>query len=137
MVSMFDAMGEVGSGLISYEDENGRERSTHSHRAEWELFAAQLSKSDRIRREVTWQEMADWILEEGFLRSHGPSLGEVLKEGIEVVQQGRTPKVVGQAVMILHSRTGLASLSRQEIAAILRGASGGAEVILDLPPADD
>ena len=125
LLAIFDGIGECGNGVIVLMGDNGRTESLTTLRQEWELHARTASRC-MPDRDVTWQEMGYWILEEGFASGHRP-IDEVLKEAIQAVQNGRPPKLVGQAVIILHSETELASIPSslvQEIAAPIRSASG-------------
>ena len=109
LLSIFNRMGNVEYNY-SWTDESGTVHTIHTHRDEWERFASELSQE--FAREITWKEIAYWILEERFPSfGNAGSFGQLLKEGIAAVQGGRTPTLVAQVLMVLYQRNGMESIA--------------------------
>ena len=115
--SIFDRMGDIELTDVNFESgtahtirtqplaRSGPQPTIRTHRDEWQLFAVQ--QSQQFGREICWQEIAYWIIEERFPSvGNDGSFGQRLKEGIVLIQRGSTPTSIGETLMALYGQYG-------------------------------
>ena len=101
--SIFDVMGDTE--LTDLKVPSGHRPTHRTHRDEWQLWAAE--QSPKYGREICWQEIAYWFIEEQFPSvGNDGSLGQRLKEGVASIQSGTSPREVALILMELSRQYG-------------------------------